>query len=327
MMLSVLIPTYNRVKFLETVVSQFLAQVEEGGFGGRVEIIVGNDASPDTTADYLNALDTTQYPFVRVLNHPKNLGVSGNFEALVAAARGEYIWFFGDDDLMCEGALKKVVQSIDTKKPNYILINTKNILSLDDRNVEYTIVGEKRLSITEDVFIKDYASEKDRLSKIDNWLYLTGLLSAVACKKQLFIDWMDEAKKYMRPENVYLYQAPIVMGIAEVGSLAIIAAPLVLHRKNENNWTDSLAKILRVNLYDAYEILRVIRKYMPREYRNHQKRFAAFVLASLLKAKKEGIGTTIYLFDVLKRNYNCYPYNLRFLIVLVTPWVLLKRFK
>lgn len=323
--LSILITTYNRVGFLETTVSLFVSQIINGRFADQVEVIIGNDASSDGTQEYLNQLQA-QHSFIKVLNHPKNLGLSGNIEKITAAACGEYIWHFGEDDLIIEGSVKRILDIIHTHDPNYLVINTQNILSLDNRNKEYTIAGENRLQITKDIFIHDFQAEKKMLVPLENWLYLTGLLSAVACKRALFLEWMDRAKRYVQNENVYLYQAPIIMGISQVGKLYIIADPLILHRKNENHWYASVSKILTVNLYDSSEVAEIVKEYMPSEYARYQKRFAAFVLATIISAKKSGTKVTAYIFDALKRNYNCYPYNIRFLIMLILPRAVVKRF-
>ena len=323
--ISVLITTYNRVTFLETTVSLFISQIISGGLIDQVEVIIGNDASSDGTKEYLDQLKT-KYQFIKVINHSTNLGLSGNVEALVAEASGEYIWHFGEDDLIIGGAIKKILESISANDPNYIIINTKNIISLDNRNLDYKIVVDNRLNIQKDIFIDNFETESDKLLKIENWLYLTGLLSAVACKRKLFLDWMDRAKRYVHKDNVYLYQAPIIMGISKLGKLYMVAEPLVLHRKNENHWTGSVPRILIVNLYDSREIVDVIKAYMPNESARYQKRFAAFILAIILLAKKNGINVNKYIIDALKRNYNCYPYNIRFLITLLMPSIILRRF-
>lgn len=321
--LSVLITTYNRVKFLETAVSLFVSQIINEGLSDEVEIIIGNDASSDGTDEYLNRLKE-KHQFIRIINHPKNLGLSGNLEKIVDAARGEYIWHFGEDDLIAKGAVKKVLRSIKINASNYILINTQNIVSLDDRNLDYKIIGDSRLNLQEDILIKDIQTEADKLLKIGNWLYLTNLLSAVACKKKLFLDWTDRSRQYVRRENLYAWQAPVIMGISRLGKLNIIAEPLILHRKNENHWSKSVHKILALNLYDSGEILDVVKEYMPAEYAEYQRRFAAYVFATILLAKKRGINVNKYIIDAIKKNYDCYPYNIRFLIALLTPGIIFR---
>lgn len=321
--LSIVIPTYNRVKFLETTINCFMKQIADGELGDEVEIVVGNDASSDGTRDYLNRLEKS-CKFVMVINNASNLGLSGNVEKLIDKARGKYIWLFGEDDLIIDKSIKRIMQAIETNDPNYILINTSNILSFDDRNLNYKIVDENRLNLHEDIFIDNFEKEKGTLLKVKNWLYLTNLLSAAAFKKKLFLDEMAEAKKYLRPKNAYLFQAPLIVGIAKWGRLNIIAECLVLHRKNETHWSKSIQGNFTVSLYDSSEILNVIRDYMPNEYRDYQKRFAAYTFWVIRDAKQKRVNINKYIFDAVRKNYNCYPYNVRFLIALFTPGIIFR---
>ena len=100
------IPTYNRAdSFLPVVLEAARAQT-----WGAVEILVGNNASTDNTAEYIASCND---PRVRALNHEKNLGANGNFNSLLDAARGEWFLLLHDDDLIdpdfvetCMGALE-----------------------------------------------------------------------------------------------------------------------------------------------------------------------------------------------------------------------------
>src|SRR3989344_8716601 len=321
--LSVVIPTYNRVKFLETTINCFIKQITGGALDGEVEIVVGNDASPDGTGKYIEQLEKN-CEFVKAINNISNLGLSGNVEKLVDKARGEYIWLCGEDDLIIDKSVERVMRAIKTNNPNYILINTSNIISSDDRNLNYKIDDENRLDLREDIFIGNFEQEKGELSKAKDWLYLTNLLSAVAFKKKLFLAEMAEAKKYLRPVNAYLFQAPLIIGIAKWGRLNIIADCLVLHRKNETHWSKSVQGNFTVSLYDSSEILNIIKHYIPGEYKDYQKRFAAYTFWAVRDAKQKGINVNKYIFDAIRKNYNCYPYNIRFLTALFAPGIIVK---
>jgi glycosyltransferase involved in cell wall biosynthesis len=60
------------------------------------EILVGNDGSTDHSATILSELEH-QYPRLRVLHHPRNLGYGGNLRSLFAAATKDLI-FYTDGD-------------------------------------------------------------------------------------------------------------------------------------------------------------------------------------------------------------------------------------
>ena len=140
----------------------------------------------------------------------------------------------------------------------------------------------------------------------------------------MFLDWIGEAEKYAHKDNLYAWQAAVIMGMSKSGRLYIIAEPLVLHRKNENHYSKSIHKLLKLNLYDSSELLDVVKDYMPDEYAEYQKRFAAFVLATILLAKKNKVNVNKYIVDAIRKYYNCYPYNIRFLIALLTPGIIFR---
>jgi glycosyltransferase involved in cell wall biosynthesis len=66
------------------------------------EIIVGNDASTDRSADILNELQGL-YPRLRVLHHPTNRGYGGNLRSMFAEATKDLI-FYTDGDAQYDPA-------------------------------------------------------------------------------------------------------------------------------------------------------------------------------------------------------------------------------
>jgi len=66
------------------------------------EIIVGNDASTDNSADILSELQR-HYPALRVLQHPANRGYGGNLRSMFAEATKDLI-FYTDGDAQYDPA-------------------------------------------------------------------------------------------------------------------------------------------------------------------------------------------------------------------------------
>ena len=105
-LVSICIPTYNRSRCLAELLDSVIAQGP-----ADIEVVVSDDASPDDTTtvgeSYSGKIDN--YTFI---SQPKNLGLDGNFLAVVAAAKGDYIWLMGDDDRLEPGGLKRVVDAL-----------------------------------------------------------------------------------------------------------------------------------------------------------------------------------------------------------------------
>lgn len=83
MILSICIPTYNRLPFLEELLPAILGQVDADC--AEVEVAVSDNASTDGTADYLRSLS---HPSLRWWTNETNIGGDRNFLKCVAEAKG-----------------------------------------------------------------------------------------------------------------------------------------------------------------------------------------------------------------------------------------------
>jgi glycosyltransferase involved in cell wall biosynthesis len=103
---SVVIPTHNRVSYLqEAVRSSF-----EGNSSVTIEVIVVNDGSSDGTREYLDHLDDTRVTAV----HQSAQGAQVARNTGLDRASGRYVKFLDDDDWLPSGALTDEVERLDT---------------------------------------------------------------------------------------------------------------------------------------------------------------------------------------------------------------------
>lgn len=117
MILSICIPTYNRLRFLRELLPSILSQLDMG-LSGEVELVVSDNASTDGTSEYLRSIDNAH---LRWWTNDENIGGDRNFLKCVAKAKGEYVWLFGDDDLMPEGALARILDFLRRDKPALLI--------------------------------------------------------------------------------------------------------------------------------------------------------------------------------------------------------------
>lgn len=114
--LSILIPVYNVADYLNECIDSILTQVDK-----CVEIILLDDCSPDNSRDILRQYEHLSQ--VTVLEGKKNRGLSGARNYLLEHATGEYVWFIDSDDVMHEGAYKKVINVLQAKPVDVLFGN------------------------------------------------------------------------------------------------------------------------------------------------------------------------------------------------------------
>ncbi len=106
--LSVCISTYNRGKWLKVNLALLCEQLPQPS--DDVEILVIDNTSTDNTEEVVQPyLSRRDFRYVR---NPVNVGMLGNLRVTAHEARGQYVWILGDDDLVKEGAIKRVLAAI-----------------------------------------------------------------------------------------------------------------------------------------------------------------------------------------------------------------------
>ncbi|HEX6243706.1 MAG TPA: glycosyltransferase family 2 protein [Polyangiales bacterium] len=92
--LSVVVLAFNEVDNLRQALSELLAELAR--LGVRWELIIVDDGSSDGTGPLADGL-AQQRAGVRVVHHPKNLGLGGGYRTGFREARGEWLTFFPAD--------------------------------------------------------------------------------------------------------------------------------------------------------------------------------------------------------------------------------------
>lgn len=115
---SVCIPAYNRAHHLTALLDSIFAQDFQD-----FEVVICEDLSRER--QHIAAIVQgyqSRYPEVlRYFENEENLGYDANIRNLVRRASGEFCFFMGNDDLMCQGALQNAA-GILRRYPNVGLV-------------------------------------------------------------------------------------------------------------------------------------------------------------------------------------------------------------
>ena len=106
-LVSVVVPTYNRLPLLRETIGSILAQAIP-----ELEIIVVDDASTDGTEEYFRQ---NLIPEVIYIRNPSRCGIVAiNRNIALRQARGTYVAFCDDDDIWISGKLGKQIDIMQT---------------------------------------------------------------------------------------------------------------------------------------------------------------------------------------------------------------------
>lgn len=101
---SILIPTFNRAKYVGYAIESALAQTYQ-----NIEIIIHDDASTDSTLDAIAQYKKDKR--VRIIHTSVNHGMLGGWNFIQKKARGEYIKFLASDDLLEPTCVEELVRA------------------------------------------------------------------------------------------------------------------------------------------------------------------------------------------------------------------------
>ena len=107
-LLSICVTTYNRATWLSHSLPIILKQAQP--YRDLVEIVVCDNASTDSTHEV--AAELQEQGAFHYFRNEKNCGMLGNLSVCSQRARGRYVWVIGDDDLLIEGAIERVLAAI-----------------------------------------------------------------------------------------------------------------------------------------------------------------------------------------------------------------------
>ncbi len=247
---SVIVHTYNHENFIRQTLNSILNQQVNFEF----EIIVGDDASPDSTPKIIQEYQQKFPKIIKPLLHPKNLGGygKGNTLATLAVCQGQYIAAMdGDDYWTSPLKLQKQVDLLD-KKPDFVACFHNALVHFEDGSFPDMYVNNETQ--------KEVTTIEDLVGEDEIWYMAT---SAVMFRNGIikeYPQWFHESKSGDIPRYILL---------GKHGKFFYINEVMSVYRKNGGGMSFTDGK------QDADFLFNRIRMYegIDRElnYKFHQK--------------------------------------------------------
>jgi glycosyltransferase involved in cell wall biosynthesis len=132
--LSVLIPAFKCARTVEETTDSIAKQID--GVGGGVEIVF-DVAECDDSARVVESIAKANPSTVRVCAHPELSDRSTARNDLLAAARGDWVWYVDSDDLMEPGSMAALKAIVDAHEPDFVMCDFRDFED-GDRGVRTT---------------------------------------------------------------------------------------------------------------------------------------------------------------------------------------------
>lgn len=217
--LTIVIPTFNRANNLRSLLSQLESEVSE--CEGLVAVHVYDNHSTDDTSALCKEY-TSRLPNWCHIRHDQNIGPDLNFITAVTSVESEYFWMIGDDDLPRTGALRLLLEILVHHRPALVYIGS---------------YGSSLISATDLPPIKSLSPAiHDCVSFAEATNIFTTFISAfIVSKRQL--DRLGVSKQVLvRNVGTYLVQLGWVLPLIRDGALLMIVPEICLLATNGESW-------------------------------------------------------------------------------------------
>lgn len=127
---SICVVTYNHKNYIRECLDSLINQKVDFEF----EIIVGDDASKDGTAEIVKEYGEKFPNLIFPVLHSKNIGGTMNYFSVHHRAQGEYICHIDGDDLAFSGKLKKQAEFLDENLDHVVVWHREEVFN-DERSL------------------------------------------------------------------------------------------------------------------------------------------------------------------------------------------------
>ena len=119
-LLSIVIPSNNRSALLDEAIGSIIT---DSGWSSDCELCISDNSQGDETGTLIHTKysGSSQIIYRRSLDAPS---LDENVNMAISMASGEYVWIFGDDDLVVEDFLTKLISYLKSSSPDIVILNS-----------------------------------------------------------------------------------------------------------------------------------------------------------------------------------------------------------
>lgn len=125
-LLTIAIPTFNRSSWLDLCLSQVVMQSKSQGTA--VEILVSNNNSTDNSEEVVKKYIASGSAIYYIKN-TENIGPDRNLLQAFVKANGRYVLVMGDDDVLLDGALERILNILKRGDYGVVFLNSYGFAS------------------------------------------------------------------------------------------------------------------------------------------------------------------------------------------------------
>jgi len=191
MLLSILIPTYNRSKQLIQNLGQLIQYVTDIGGWNDIEIVCSDNNSIPKHKDAIISFDQIYNDKVKFYYQIENIGFEKNLLFLLQNCNGIFVMLLGDDDYISHDYLALIIRYLKTNKYGAIF---PNCYSVDES-------GEPVADIRDAIMVDRHLEKRKDISLVVKAHQLSGL---VFRKEGTYESYSKNVKSNLYPQIYFM---------------------------------------------------------------------------------------------------------------------------
>jgi len=241
--LSICIPTYNFGAFIGETLQSIVDQPNDA-----VEIVIVDGGSTDNTAEIVRHFER-QFPRLTYHRLGKKGGVDKDLARTVELARGEYCWLLSSDDVLKQGAIRKVLHEIGRGDDVYLCNRMecdRTLHPLRDRPWLAKNITDRTFAFSSPGEFIDYFNKARSLGALFSYI------SAIIVKRS---KWNGIAYDEKFAGSNYAHAARLFSILQQGGLLKYLREPLVFCRGDNDSFSKhGVVRRFLIDL-DGYRLL------------------------------------------------------------------------